>query len=217
MSQTDGLPLMPLGYARLGVEPDFEREERLAATARLFSLPDLLDTICDHIVVGYEGQGGTVAELARLWHISYGSLGAWIARQPGGVERVAAAKEERDQASKEKILLALRRMADADLSAFYAEDGTLLDPEAWPKHLAGLVASVESQEMFSGVGAERELTGYVRKIKFWDKLKAIELLGKNLAMFTDRHEVSGVLKLDEMLRQSITGPAGSGAITGQGK
>ena len=28
----------------------------------------------------------------------------------------------------------------------------------------------------------------IRKVRRWDKLKALELLGKHLVMFTDRHE-----------------------------
>jgi len=45
-------------------------------------------------------------------------------------------------------------------------------------------------------------TGRV-KVKFLDKLKAIEVLGKNLKMFVDRVEHSGSLTLEQMVEGSI--------------
>ena len=62
------------------------------------------------------------------------------------------------------------------------------------------LASVEVDELFEGTGKDREQTGYTKKIKTTDKLKALELLGKHLKMFTDVTEVRGLEGLGDRLR-----------------
>ena len=42
-----------------------------------------------------------------------------------------------------------------------------------------------------GTGRDREKVGVTRKVKFWDKPRALELLGKYLKMFTDKFEHTG--------------------------
>ncbi len=42
----------------------------------------------------------------------------------------------------------------------------------------------------------------MRKIKFWDKLKAIELLARAMSMLTDKHEVTGQVTLLDLLKQA---------------
>ena len=42
-------------------------------------------------------------------------------------------------------------------------------------------------------------------MKVWDKLKALELMGKTQAMFKDRVDVGGVLSLEDLVMGSIEG------------
>ena len=44
-----------------------------------------------------------------------------------------------------------------------------------------------------------------KKVKVWDKLKALELMGKTQAMFKDRVDVGGVLSLEDLVMGSIEG------------
>ncbi len=61
--------------------------------------------------------------------------------------------------------------------------------------LASVIASIETFEEYQGEGSgkPKKFIGYTRKVRFWDKMKALELQMKNLAMLIERHDhtVSG--------------------------
>ena len=46
-------------------------------------------------------------------------------------------------------------------------------------------------EMFEGRGDEREMIGILKKIKWPDKIKSLELLGRHLGMFSERLRIEG--------------------------
>jgi phage terminase small subunit len=48
----------------------------------------------------------------------------------------------------------------------------------------------------------------VRKVKFWDKVKGLELLGKHLKLFTEKVEHSGSLTLEQLVLASMKKPEG---------
>ena len=52
------------------------------------------------------------------------------------------------------------------------------------------------------VGSERVWNGYIKKIKFWDKPRALELLGKNQKLFTEKVEHSGSVTLEQLVAGS---------------
>lgn len=95
----------------------------------------------------------------------------------------------------DKILRELIRLGYSDIRRIFKEDGTVAHPKDWPTEIAHAVQSIEVEELFEGTGAERTWVGYTKKVKFWPKDKALELLGKNKKLFTDVRE----LKADESL------------------
>ena len=66
---------------------------------------------------------------------------------------------------------------------------------------------LEVVELFDGTGKEKTHIGYTKKIRFWDKMKAIELHGKSFGMFIDRREVVGKLTLADVLEDVFEGEA----------
>ncbi len=82
--------------------------------------------------------------------------------------------------TQERILTALLRIAEIDPRKLFDKSGLLLKIHEIPDQIAATIASIESDDS----------NGEVRKIKFWDKTRALELLGKHLKMFTDRAEIS---------------------------
>jgi phage terminase small subunit len=66
-------------------------------------------------------------------------------------------------------------------------------PKVWRQYLSGF----EVAEMFEGRGEERDMVGILKKIKWPDKVKNLELLGKHVGVqaFKDRVEHSGDLNL----------------------
>jgi phage terminase small subunit len=91
------------------------------------------------------------------------------------------------------VLRELARVAFADLRSIYRPDGSLMSVSELSDDAAASVAGVESTEVGDG-------TGYIRKLKRWDKVKALELLGKHLGMYTDKVALSGDVSIPPLIQ-----------------
>lgn len=87
---------------------------------------------------------------------------------------------------KARIVRELARIAFSDARLLYRVDGSLKAPHEWDDDTAAVIAGVEVFEEFEGRGKDRQQIGFTKKVKRWDKPKALELLGKHHAMFTDK-------------------------------
>jgi phage terminase small subunit len=93
--------------------------------------------------------------------------------------------------TKERVLLEVARLAFSDPRKAFDENGNLLPVNDWPDEVAAAISGIETEELFEGRGESREKVGLTHKIKFWDKGKQLELAGKYLGLFVDRHELTG--------------------------
>jgi len=107
----------------------------------------------------------------------------------------------------EQILRELVAVGTSDVRNLLDEDNCVLPPSDWPDALGKAVSYIEVEEIYQGRGEAREYVGRVKKIKLWDKIKSLELLGKNLALWVDRVEHSGSVKLEDLITASIAQPA----------
>lgn len=81
--------------------------------------------------------------------------------------------------NKERLMTILMKIATVDTDALIdKETGELLPPSQWPEGTGLAVSSIENDEIFSGRGEERTAIGIKRKVKFWDKNRALEILNK---------------------------------------
>lgn len=68
----------------------------------------------------------------------------------------------------------------------------------WPPIWRQYVSNIENIEQFEGYGEDREQSGWLKKIKWPDKVKNLELLGKHVSVgaFKEKieHDVSDPLK-----------------------
>lgn len=110
-----------------------------------------------------------------------------------------AAQKERVKLEADEILLGIKHLAVSDPRRLMnLETGCLLPPAEWPDDIAQCVASfeiIEKLHPFTG-----ELTGYVKKVKLWDKPKSQENLGRNQGLFKDVVDNQGkvtVVSVDE--------------------
>lgn len=107
---------------------------------------------------------------------------------------IAKAMEERSERTKidaDWVLLRIAEMLDADISDIIDEDNTYKPIHEWPKVWRQMLAGVDVQELFEGRGKARQKIGEVVKIRFIDRLKALEMAGKHVDVqaFKERSQV----------------------------
>ena len=113
--------------------------------------------------------------------------GVRLLSNPTVAARIAAGKErqaERLEVKADTVLRELLRIATADLSQAFDEDGNLLPIPQMPEDVRRAVAGMKVRTDDDGA--------VLREVKFWDKNKALELLGKHLKLYTEKieHDVS---------------------------
>lgn len=97
----------------------------------------------------------------------------------------------RTQVTADRVISEVARIGFADIRSLFSADGSLLPVSEWPEGIAAAVASVEVDALFEGYGEERKQIGVTQKVKLWDKPKSLEMLGRHLKLWVERHEHTG--------------------------
>jgi phage terminase small subunit len=101
-------------------------------------------------------------------------------------------RAERVEVKADDILRELLRLATTDIGkAFNPETGQLLPLHEMPEEVRRSISGIEVETLWEGRDANRRDIGTVHKVKFWDKVRGLELLGKHLKLFTDKVQVEG--------------------------
>jgi len=100
--------------------------------------------------------------------------------------------EEKLEVSVEWVVKRLMRRADFDVRKFYREDGSLRPIAELDEETAYALQGLEIEKLYEHFGkGQAAATGTLTKIKFADRDRALELLGRHLKMFTDKVEITG--------------------------
>ncbi len=110
--------------------------------------------------------------------------------------------EEASEITAERILRALVRIGEADPRKYFDSNGNLKPIHELDDAEAFALSHIDVDEIFEGSGRDKQKIGETKKIRTWDKTKALELLGKHLAMFTDVHKHEFVGDPEEELRKA---------------
>ena len=108
--------------------------------------------------------------------------------------------EKKCEITAEKVLKRLWRLANADLAQFYDQNGNLKNVHDIPKAHRYALMGIEIDEIWDGYGQDRTQTGETKKVKLADKIRALELLGKYLKLFTDKVEVSAKVSIADRMK-----------------
>lgn len=111
-------------------------------------------------------------------------------------------RSKRTDITADRILRRLDSIGDVDIGRAYDEKGNLLPIHEIPEEVRRCISGIKVFEEFDGFGKERVKIGEVREVKFWDKIKANELLGRHLKLFTDKIEHSGKVTLEDLVAGS---------------
>jgi len=121
------------------------------------------------------------------------SIGSENLTKPEIAEAIQDAMKQRAsrvELKSDDILRELLRMATVDISLAFDESGDLKPLHEIPEDVRRCIAGVEVQERTIGEDEDAHVVR-VKKVKFWDKPRALELLGKHLKLFVERHEHTG--------------------------
>jgi len=104
------------------------------------------------------------------------------------------------------ILLELLKLAKSDVRKLFNENGVMINVRDLDDDIAPTIASIEIDELWEHNGKERAIVGQTKKIKFWDKTRALEMLGRHLSLFIDKVEHSGTVTLEDLVTDSFKKP-----------
>jgi phage terminase small subunit len=100
-------------------------------------------------------------------------------------------RSERVVVEIDDVLRELLTFSRLDLGKAFAEDGSLLPVKEMPEEVRRAISGIDVEELFDGRGEGRKHVGNIRKVRFWDKAKGLELLGRHLKMWTDKLSLTG--------------------------
>jgi phage terminase small subunit len=112
-------------------------------------------------------------------------------RKPDIKEAIAkaqATRSERTQITADYVLKRLVEIDQMDVLDIVDENLELKPVSQWPMSWRRYISGFDLAEMFGGSGDKREMVGILKKIKWPDKVKNLELLGKQVTVqaFSDK-------------------------------
>lgn len=127
------------------------------------------------------------------------------------IQEAMAARAKRTEISQDTVLRELLAIARSDIGELFDADGKLRPLAEIPEQARRAIAAIETETrkdvLDETAGEAEEVT--TKKVKLWDKPKALELLGKHLKLWVDRIEVDATDKLAERLAKAVHRVKGS--------
>jgi len=127
-----------------------------------------------------------------------GSIGDENLKKPeiqDAINKLISLQKQRTLIDADDVINELKKIAFLDIRGAFTDQGMLRDLSDIPSDVAHAMAGIEVMELYDGRGNDREKIGYTKKIRLSDKVRALEMLGKHLNIFTDKVEHSGNINI----------------------
>lgn len=110
-------------------------------------------------------------------------------------------RNKRSRISADYVLMRLKEIDELDLGDIMDDDLSLKPLSTWPKAWRQFLSGVKVAELFEGKGDEKKIIGVLKSIKWPDKVKNLELIGKHVDVnaFKERLEVSGTVTIADRM------------------
>lgn len=114
------------------------------------------------------------------------------------IEQAMAERAQRVEITADYVLSRLVEIDQMDCLDIINDNGGVRPISEWPKIWRQFISGFDVADLFEGQGDERKLVGLLKKIKWPDKLKNLELLGKhiNVQAFKEKLEIKGDLNVE---------------------
>ncbi|QLG93715.1 terminase small subunit [Pseudomonas yamanorum] len=115
------------------------------------------------------------------------------------IKEAMDSRNQRVQVNADYVLNRLIEIDQMDVADILADDMSVKPLKDWPKVWRQYLAGFDVSELFEGRGDDREMIGFLKKLKWPDKVKNLELLGKhvNVNAFRDQVDVNVIGSLSE--------------------
>lgn len=123
------------------------------------------------------------------------------------IEEAKLKRSKRTQIDADYVLSRLVEIDQMDVADILDNEGNLLPVNQWPKVWRTTLSGMDIQRLkaLGGDGDERQIESVLQKIKWPDKVKNLELLGKHVSVqaFKDRmsHEGAVVDEMADLMKQ----------------
>ncbi|MFC2993361.1 terminase small subunit [Halomonas tibetensis] len=126
--------------------------------------------------------------------------GADLLKKPQVLQLLDQHKTERSrrvQMDADHVLQRLGEIDEMDVVDILDDDGRVLPIKQWPKVWRQTISGIEVTEMADGSGEGRQAVGLLKKIRWPDKQKNLEMVGRHVYVqaWKERHELSGGVTL----------------------
>lgn len=105
------------------------------------------------------------------------------------VDELKVKRNERCNIDADYVLNRLVEIDQMDVADILEDDGAIKPVRSWPKVWRQFISGMDLSELWEGKGEDREMVGFLKKIKWPDKIKNLELIGKHIEVQAFREKV----------------------------
>lgn len=165
------------------------------------ALTDKQERFCQEYLIDLNATQAAIR--AGYSENSAGQIGEQNLKKLEIQERITELNQARQAATginQRRVLEELAKIAFGDISVLFDESGALLNIHDIDPGVRGMVSSVKSYEEKAVIGEETITQGMNREVKCWDKLKALEMIGRHINLFEkdNDHKKPVLVSLDTL-------------------
>ena len=175
--------------------PDIEitKDKEMVVTKKT-ELWEHATAMCRHV-----SMGGSATDYCRDLKIDYYEITQLINQSPIHKDMWRTAKEAREEWTRERINEEIMALAMVNIGDAYDSLGEPLPFDELPDSIKKAINMIDKSVRYDKEGCATTTT----KLKFTDKLKALEMLGKNNGMFVQKHQVDTKITLESLIGASF--------------
>ncbi|ELY2640218.1 terminase small subunit [Cronobacter sakazakii] len=165
-------------------------------------LTDMQERYCQEYVKTPDAQGQAAK---RAGFSSYDNAAMRMMKDDRIRERIAELMEERNRrlrVSADYVLIRLVEIDQMDVLDILNDDGSLKPIRDWPKVWRTSLSAMDINRLrMAGKDGEDDIESTLQKVKWPDKVKNLELIGKHVDVnaFKERLEVSGTVTIADRM------------------
>lgn len=98
------------------------------------------------------------------------------------IQELMQRRTEKTDVDAEYVLQRISDIDQMDVIDILNDDGSIKPITQWPKIWRQMISGIDVSELFDGKGSQKVLSGILKKIKWPDKAKNLEMMGKHVGV-----------------------------------